>query len=369
MKKIFVIILSVCMSAFMILMMAGCSGSKVDSGNYYAEESYSASHQAAYEAPAEAAYDEAAYGDYDYASNEEYKAETTTEQTVDSNTDTQNQALMNAKLIYTAYMEMETIEFDKTVDAIKNRVDKAGGYIENSNLSNYGSYRYISYTLRIPSGQYRYFCDTAGELGNIRSFNENVQNISESYYDTENRLASAKAKMETLQELMKKAETMEDIITIQSAISDTQYEIDYYSGNLRRYDSLVSFSTVNIELREVSRLSGTEEPPIGFGQELSQAFSRGINNFVSGCQDVLLSVARHFIGWLIFIAIVVIEIIVIKVIIKKDKEKTEKKRQAMIAQQMQQMKQMPVQPMGPAPQVQEESLNASGTNQGTPGRQ
>ena len=369
MKKVIVIILSVCMSACMVLMMAGCSGKSAADNSYReeaAEESYSASHQASYEYPAAVA-DEAAYGDYDYANTEEYKSETTTEKVDDTNVDTQNQALMNAKLIYTANMELETTEFDNTVAAIKNRVDKAGGYIENSNLSNYGSYRYIYYTLRVPSGQYRYFCDTAGELGNVRSFNENVQNVSESYYDTENRLASAQAKMETLQELMKKAETMEDIITIQNAISDTQYEIDYYSGTLRRYDSLVSFSTINIEVREVSRLSGTEEPPIGFGQELSQAFNRGINNFVSGCQKLLISLARHFIGWLIFIAIVVIVIIVIKVAIKKDKAKKEQMRQAMMAQQ----RPMPMPPMQqnvPA-KVQEENLNASGTNQGTAGHQ
>ncbi|MBO4887467.1 MAG: DUF4349 domain-containing protein [Firmicutes bacterium] len=355
MKKVTIIILSICMSACMILMMSGCSG-KSSSGSAYREDadaSYSASYQTT----------EAAYEEYEYANAEEYKSEESN-QITDTDVE-QNQALMNAKLIYTAYMELETTEFDNTVSAIKNRVDKAGGYIENSNLSNYGSYRYIYYTLRVPSGQYRYFCDTAGELGNIRSFNENVQNVSESYYDTENRLASAQAKMETLQELMKKAETMEDIITIQNAISDTQYEIDYYSGTLRRYDSLVSFSTINIEVREVSRLSGTEEPPIGFGQELSQAFNRGINNFVTGCQNLLISVARHFIGWLIFIVIVVIVIIVVKAAIKKDKAKKEQMRQAMMAQQMN----MPRPPQMPIPTPQEESLNASGTNQGTAGRQ
>ena len=368
MKRYVKLVLAILTCACVVLAMSGCG--KSSAGNAYredAEASYSASHQAAY-ATEEAAYD---YYDEDFA-YEEAKSESTTTNTTTQNdtdtTDTQNQALMNAKLIYTAYMDMETLEFDKTVEAIKSRIEKAGGYIENSSLSNYGSYRYISYTLRVPSSQYRYFCDTAGELGNIRSFNENVQNISESYYDTENRLASAQAKMETLQELMKKAETMEDIITIQNAISDTQYEIDYYSGTLRRYDSLVSFSTINIELREVSRLSGTEEPAIGFGQELSQAFNRGIKNFVTGLQSFIISIARHFIGWLIFVVIVVIVIIVIKSTVKKKKAKTEAMRKAMMAQQQMNMNMNMAQPM-PAAQPQEGAANAAGTNQGPAGRQ
>ena len=121
---------------------------------------------------------------------------------------------------------------------------------------------------------------------------------------------------------------MEDIITIQEAISEVEYDIDYYSGTLRRYDSLVSFSTISIDLQEVSQLSGTEEPPIGFGQELSQAFGRGTRNFVSGLQKLILSFARHFIGWLIFIAIVVIVVVIVVVQTKKRKA-----RQAQIAAQ------------------------------------
>ena len=241
---------------------------------------------------------------------------------------------LEAKLIYTAYARMETIEFDNTVNAIKERVTKAGGYIENSSLSDYGSYRYMSYTLRIPAEQYRYFCDTVDELGQVKNFNENVANISDTYYDTQSRLESAQARLKTLQDLLKQAENMEDIITIQEAISNCQYEVDYYAGNLRSYDSQVKYSTVNLEIQEVSRLSNQEEPAIGFGQELSQAFKRGMNNFKDGVKDIAVSVAENIIGWCIFAVIVVLGIIFGKKIVKKAKEKKRKEAEAYAAQRM-----------------------------------
>ena len=245
----------------------------------------------------------------------------------------------------------------------KDKLGKAGGYIENSTLSSYGSYRYASYALRIPADQYRYFCDITSEIGHVLSINENVENVSEAYFDSEARVSSAKAKLESLQELLKKAENMEDIITIQNAINDVEYDIDYYSGNLRRYDSLVSFSTIYLEINEVGRLSGTEEPAIGFGQQLSQAFKRGSENFVSGIQDFALGFARHYVGWLIFIIIVIAIIIFIKLLVKRDK----KKQQKLMQQQMMMNNRPPVgsYPVNYTPQapVQEEKANAPVSNQ------
>ena len=45
-----------------------------------------------------------------------------------------------------------------------------------------------------------------------------------------------------------KAETMEDIISLETALSDVEYEIEQLSSTLNRYDSLVSFATIRLDL-------------------------------------------------------------------------------------------------------------------------
>lgn len=267
---------------------------------------------------AAASYDTAGSGGYGYtaASESSMYAETPmepmpeTEMAYDDGWDmqqtTSNPALKNAKLIYTADIGLETTEFDDAVSRLTELVSRLGGYFEASNIDSYGTYRSGYYTVRVPAESFNELCTQASGLCQLNYINRSAQDISESYYDTESRLTTQQTKLARLQELLAQAESMEDIITIESAISDTELQIESLTGTLRRYDSLVGYSTVNITLSEVYRLSDIEEPAIGFGAKLVSAFKQGCRSFVSGLQSLVLGFAYGWVGWLIFIAVVVI---------------------------------------------------------------
>ena len=154
-------------------------------------------------------------------------------------------------MVYTASIEMQTLEFDQAAQDIASLVESMGGYFEQKNFSNYSSsYRHASYTVRVPAEQFTDFCTQVGTLCHVTWQSDTAENISERYYDTQSRLETAQIKLERLQELLKKAESMEDIITIESAISETEYEIEDLSGTMRHYDALVGYATVDLELSE-----------------------------------------------------------------------------------------------------------------------
>lgn len=48
---------------------------------------------------------------------------------------------------------------------------------------------------------------------------------------------------------------MEDIIALESALSDVEYQIEQYSSELNRYDALVAFATFTISLSEVGKVT------------------------------------------------------------------------------------------------------------------
>ena len=73
---------------------------------------------------------------------------------------------------------------------------------------------------------------------------------------------------------------MADIITIESAISDTELEIERLTGSLRDYDSRINYATVTIFLSEVAQLSNVEEPAVTFGARLGNAFLNACRGFV-----------------------------------------------------------------------------------------
>lgn len=111
------------------------------------------------------------------------------------------------KMVYTASIEMQTLEFDQAAQDIASLVESMGGYFEQKNFSNYSSsYRHASYTVRVPAEQFTDFCTQVGTLCHVTWQSDTAENISERYYDTQSRLETAQIKLERLQELLKKAE-------------------------------------------------------------------------------------------------------------------------------------------------------------------
>lgn len=212
----------------------------------------------------------------------------------------------SAKIIYTAELEMQTQDFDAADAGLTALVSDVGGYFESRSVNSPSSgYRYASYTVRVPSAQFEAFCRRVGELCHVTYETSNAQDISETYYDTESRLKTAQIKLERLQELLAKADNMEDIITLESAISETEWTIESLSGTLRGYDALVDYATVTLSLREVYKLSDTEEVPQTFGDKLLSAFRGGIENAGEALEDFALWLAWNWTGLLVFAAVAV----------------------------------------------------------------
>ena len=94
---------------------------------------------------------------------------------------------------------------------------------------------------------------------------------------------------------------MEDIIVIESAISETEERIEELSGTLRRYDSLVDYATIELSLSEVYRFSNVEELPKSYASRLGSAFVDGLRDFGQWLEDVTISIAYAWL-WLAILA-------------------------------------------------------------------
>ena len=302
-KKSIALILSVLLIA---ALLGGC-GSK----NASSDSRYAVAEEAAYDyAPSSSSQ---GYGLYknSYAAAEAYEyydeapaamAVPMPEAAGDAAADISASRENGAKLIYTADLDMETLDFDAAVAALTKLTAAVGGYFEASSVSDQGAWRWASYTVRVPSANYRAFLDQAGDGCHVLSQQEYTEDVSEYYYDTAGRLETQKTKLARLQQLLLQAEDMEDIITIEDAISETEEQIDRLSGTLRRYDALVDYSTVTVYLEEVKVYE--PEPDPTFGTRLGLAFASGAQSFSRGVQDILVALAYGWL-WLLLLAAVV----------------------------------------------------------------
>ena len=143
------------------------------------------------------------------------------------------------------------------------------------------------------------------------------EDVSEAYYDSEARLATQRTKLERLQTLLAQAATMEDIIALESALSETELQIEFLTGSLRRYDSLVGYSTVNIHLREVYRLSTDEDVPMTFGQRLGSAFSTGLQRGMDNLEELVIGLAANWMTLLLLAAVAACAVVVLRRLIRR----------------------------------------------------
>lgn len=214
----------------------------------------------------------------------------------------------DAKLIREANLSVQTTEFDQAAASLERLVSQAGGYFQSAAVYG-GSYRDVNanrsgeYTIRIPAEQYEAFLTQTGNLGYVTYKNETTQNIGEQYYDTEARLKTQKTKQERLLSLLEKAETMEDIISLESALSDVEYEIEQLSSILNRYDSLVGFSTIYLTLDEVHKVSQETGVTDSLGARMAAGFAASAAGLAEGCQGLLVWISYHVFGLLIFAAV------------------------------------------------------------------
>lgn len=90
-----------------------------------------------------------------------------------------------------------------------------------------------------------------------------------------------------------------------------EYELQRYTSTLKRYDALIDFSTINISLQEVARVSDTVTEIDPLSARLGSAFSQGWHSFCDGLADFALWCAYHFMGILIFLAVAALAALVL----------------------------------------------------------
>ena len=148
------------------------------------------------------------------------------------------------------------------------------------------------------------------------SFNESAEDVSERYYDTAGRLITQQLKMERLQALLAKAQSVEDLIAIESAISDTQLEIDQLTGSLQGMDSRVADATLDLTLSELSSAQTAQNKEETLPERIASGMRAALEGFklLMGDLIVFLAVALPY---LIVLAVI---ILLVRTMIKRRKK-------------------------------------------------
>lgn len=226
----------------------------------------------------------------------------------------------NRKLIKNVNLQVETEEFDALLSTIERKTEALSGYIEESYTYNGSEYRgrenrNASLTIRIPAGKLNDFLSEVSEASNVISRNDSVTDVTLQYVDMDSHKKALIAEQDRLLELLDQAENIEDIITIESRLSEVRYQIESMESKLRTMDNQVSYSTVYLSIEEVKQLTPVKEQSVG--EKIVTGFTRSLTNVGMGIMNFGIGLIINLPYLLLLGVIITVAVLVIRVVIKK----------------------------------------------------
>jgi hypothetical protein len=138
----------------------------------------------------------------------------------------------------------------------------------------------------VPSDKFDEAIDRISKLGTVQNEHISGQDVSAQYVDLQARLANEEAQRDAMLVLLKRAQSISDIITIQTQLGQITQQIEELKGQIQYLDHNTAFSTISVSIVEAGVPAGQPaQDSWGFVTALSDAahnFVTTINYIVSG---------------------------------------------------------------------------------------
>lgn len=146
----------------------------------------------------------------------------------------------------------------------------------------------------------------------MTSQSESSENVSQQYYDTQARLKAQRTKQERLLSLLEKADSMETIVALEDALSEVEYEIESLSTSLNEYDSLISYSTIELTLDEVKTITTTPGERDSLGARMAAGVQSSFRGLINGGRELLVWLSYNLVLVLVVAAVAVVAVVVLR---------------------------------------------------------
>ena len=223
------------------------------------------------------------------------------------------------KIIRNADLQLEANAPEEAQVKITQIAESKGGFVVESTQSSSdikaATRDTVTMSVRVPSAK---FDEALSEIRQTASrvIVESVkgQDVTEEFIDIEARLKTQKALEAQFLEIMKRSNSVEDALNVQTEIARVRGEIEKIEGRKRFLESQASLSTVKIKLQSPTAFSANST---GFLYQLKEAFGSGFD----AALNFILILVRVLIALLPFLIFIVLPIyLLIRYILRKNRK-------------------------------------------------
>lgn len=181
-------------------------------------------------------------------------------------------AEVDQKIIKTGNLDLVVDHADESLAVVESVATGVGGYVQNSTLQEHKDGTKSGYsTVRVPADQFDTVMEQLKALALlVERETSSAEDVTEQYIDLAARLKNAQAQEGRYVEILDRANTVEEILQIESALGNIRGYIESLQGQIQYLDSLTGFSTITVSLSEepVITVGGKEFRP---GTSMKQA--------------------------------------------------------------------------------------------------
>lgn len=214
--------------------------------------------------------------------------------------DTANpEASVDRQVIVTGWM---TVTVEDPLDASSEAIritESVGGRVDgrDETAPTDGDKGRSTLTLRLPADGLTETLDKLKALGEVQELSLNSNDVTMATQDLDARISALSASIERLEALLATATDTENLIALETAISDRQAQLESMEAERRYYADQVSLSTVTLNL--VSVADAPVEEPITFLDGLAAGWNAFVGFFAG-----LVVVLGVLLPWIVFAALI-----------------------------------------------------------------
>jgi hypothetical protein len=211
------------------------------------------------------------------------------------------------KIVYNADVALVVRDLDKGEADLGALLEEMEGFVAGSEMTgSAGAPRSGHWRVRLPAERFGAFMRAVVKLGVPERNKADSQDVTDEYYDLEDRIKNKKLEQDTLRGylLEKKATSkLEEILTIEKELSRVRGELDQMEGRLRRLKDLTALATVNVTMREEKDYVPPQAPT--FAGSVRGTFADSVDLLVRFGQGVVI-VAAALAPWLAVLGLVAV---------------------------------------------------------------
>ncbi len=160
--------------------------------------------------------------------------------------------VLGHKIVQTSDIDVQVKEVSRSFQDIVRIATAAGGFVAGSTFSNADDKQIADLTIRVPTDQYQNVLAQIRGMGKVATEKSDANDVTQEYTDLQARLRTLQATEQRYLELLAKAETVTDILTLQDRLDSVRGQIEQVQGRIDLLDHLTNLATITIHLRPLA---------------------------------------------------------------------------------------------------------------------